>query len=147
MDDDEKPRAEEGHKFIVTDRAGKGNRCIVGEGNGWGGANVWRDREGRTEQLAPLVGRLVLDETPVPRADVLAPQETNVEGGDLKRPIYLPREASSAALPKSMVQEEQTIRRWDGPEPVVGASGDWSGEEAAVEVGGEAEEGGPVPGK
>ena len=60
--------------------------------------------------------------------------------------MYFPREASSAALPKSMVQEEQTICRWDGPEPVIGASGDWSGEEV-VEVGGEAEEGGPVPGK
>ena len=57
-----------------------------------------------------------------------------------------PEQMSSAALPKSMVQEEQTIRRWDGPEPVVGASGDWSREEA-VEVGGEAEEGRPVPGK
>ena len=34
--DGEKPRVEESHKFIVTDRAGKGNRCIVGEGNGWG---------------------------------------------------------------------------------------------------------------
>ena len=56
--------------------------------------------------------------------------------------MYLPREASSAALPKSMVQEEQTIRRRDGPKPVVGASGDWSREEA-VEVGGKAEEGGP----
>ena len=42
-----------------------------------------------------------------------------------------------------MVQEDQTVRRWDGPEPVIGASGDWSG----VEVGGEAEEGIPVPGK
>jgi hypothetical protein len=53
------------------------------------GANGWRDREGRTEQLAPLVGRLVFDETLVPRANVLAslaPQKTNAEGGDLKRP-------------------------------------------------------------
>jgi hypothetical protein len=36
-----------------------------------------------------LVGRLVFDETLVPRADVLASlasQKTNVEGGDLKRP-------------------------------------------------------------
>ena len=36
-----------------------------------------------------MVGRLVLDETLVPRADVLvslASQKTNVEGGDLKRP-------------------------------------------------------------
>ena len=83
-------------------------------------------------------------------------QKTNVAGGDLKRPerdvgfriwcMYLPREASSAALPKSMVQEEQTIRRWDKPQLVVGASGDWSREEA-VEVGGEVEEGGPVSGK
>jgi hypothetical protein len=74
----------------------------------------------------------------------LAPQKTNVghprETLDLWRfriwCMYLPRKASSAALPKSMVQEEQTIRRWDGPEPVIGASGDWSREEA-VEVGGE----------
>ena len=39
--------------------------------------------------MALLVGRLVLDETLVPRADVLAslaPQKTNVEDGDLKRP-------------------------------------------------------------
>ena len=36
-----------------------------------------------------MVGRLVFDETLVPRADVLASlasQKTNVEGGDLKRP-------------------------------------------------------------
>jgi hypothetical protein len=37
-----------------------------------------------------LVGRLVLDETLVPRADVLASLasllKTNIEGGDLKRP-------------------------------------------------------------
>ena len=48
---------------------------------------------GRTEQLAPLVGRLVLDETLVLRADVLASlasQKRNVEGGDLKRPVLAP---------------------------------------------------------
>ena len=36
-----------------------------------------------------MVGRLVLDETLVPRADMLASLaslKTNVEGGDLKRP-------------------------------------------------------------
>ena len=36
--------------------------------------------------------------------------------------------------PKSMPQEVQTIRRWDGLEPVAGATGNWSGEEA-VELG------------
>ena len=35
-----------------------------------------------------------------------------------------------------MLQEVQTIRRWDGLEPVAGATGDWSGGEAE-EVGGE----------
>ena len=33
-----------------------------------------------------------------------------------------------------MLQEVQTIRRWDGLEPVAGATGDWSGGEA-VELG------------
>jgi hypothetical protein len=79
----------------------------------------------------------------VPRADVLAslaPQKTNVEGGDLKRPergvgfVAFPNMVHVLApgglvrgTAKTMVQEEQTIRRWDGPEPVIGASGDWSG--------------------
>ena len=31
-----KPRAEEGHKFIVADRARRGNRFVVGDGNRWG---------------------------------------------------------------------------------------------------------------
>ena len=33
-----------------------------------------------------------------------------------------------------MLQEVQTIRKWDGLEPVAGAMGDWSGGEA-VELG------------
>jgi hypothetical protein len=44
--------------------------------------------------------------------------------------MNLPIEAPSDALPKSMLQEVQTIRRWDGLEPVAGATGDWSGGEA-----------------
>ena len=40
--------------------------------------------------------------------------------------MHLPIEAPSNALPKSMLQEVQTIRRWDGLEPVP----DWSGGEA-----------------
>ena len=49
----------------------------------------------------------------------------------------MPMEALLDALPKSMLQEVQMIRRWDGLEPVADASRDWSGEEA-VEVGREA---------
>ena len=37
--------------------------------------------------------------------------------------MNLPIEAPSDALPKSMAQEVQTIRRWDGLEPVAGATG------------------------
>ena len=39
-------------------------------------------------------------------------------------------EAPSDALPNSMLQEVQTIHRWDGLKLVAGASGNWSGEEA-----------------
>jgi hypothetical protein len=52
--DGEKPRAEEGHKFIVIDRAGKGNRCIVGEGNGWG--SQWMERQGGQDRAVGTVG-------------------------------------------------------------------------------------------
>ena len=48
--------------------------------------------------------------------------------------MNLPIEAPSDALPKSMLQEVQTIHRWDGLEPVAGATGDWSGGKA-VELG------------
>ena len=68
-----------------------------------GVANGRREREGRTEQLAPLVGRLVLDETLVPRADVslasLASQKTNVKSGDQKRPE---RDVVFVAFPNMM---------------------------------------------
>ena len=72
--------------------------------------------EPRRDLKASLVGRLVLDETLVPRADVLASlasQKTNNEGGDLKQPerdvvfVTFPYMvqvmASSAPLLKSMV--------------------------------------------
>jgi hypothetical protein len=48
--------------------------------------------------------------------------------------MNLPIEAPSDALPKSMLQEALTIRRWDGLEPVAGTTGDWSGG-GVVEVG------------
>ncbi len=64
------------------------------------------------------------------RADVLAPlaaQKKDIEGGNLEWPE---REIVLVSLPpKSMLQEVQMIRRWDGLEPMAGATGDWSGGE------------------
>ena len=44
--------------------------------------------------------------------------------------MNLPIEAPSDAVPKSMLQEVQTIRRWDGLKLVAGATGDWRGRKA-----------------
>ena len=153
----EKPRAEKSHEFIVTGRAGRGNR-VVGKGKRWNRASVWREGEtgncwyppevltyssvggGRTELLAPLVvGRPVLGEAFLPRADVLASlaaQKKNVGGGDLKRPkggVVLVEAPSSDALSKSMLQEvagdtllgraETSDRRVGGLEPEAASGG------------------------
>ena len=73
-----------------------------------------------------MVGRLMPDKALGPRADVLAPlaaQKKDIEGGNLEwpereivlvsLPHMVPIEAPSNALPKSKLQEVQTIRRWD----------------------------------